>query len=440
MNIERLDLAKPVMAQFELTHSCNHKCLHCYRLDSNCESFHNEETSNETIMAVAKEIVNAHIFNVVITGGEPLIKAKLTQKIANFLIDNDVQVGLNSNITLLNEDMLHFIKERHINLLTSCPSSIREKYNYMVGTNGYDVFCEQLKKIYDFGIHCSVNMVVTKDNVQEIRDNAKFLKKMGCQFFSATPMFLNMNYPRKELLLSKAEIQKVIEDLLWVESNLKMEIDILESLPKCIFPMKIRNSSHSFFNRKCQAGRTVVGISPNGDVRPCSTNTYSYGNILREDIRVIWKRMKQWRSTDYFPDECKSCNWVDRCNAGCRINAKTFYGEWNSPDIWSTTPIKEEPISDYKIFNLEKDTKIKLNKNYCYREEYDGVFVIYVQNDGSFLMVNKDLMDFIILLQEQHFSTISDLSNIFNISVQDKDFLNTINLLINKKILEYEKI
>lgn len=437
MDIQRLDLAKPVMAQLEITHSCNHRCAHCYRLDSDSNIL-KEQVSDATVLDVTQKLVDFHIFNVVVTGGEPLLKKNLTQKVISLLRENDIQVGLNSNITLLSDELLEYVKGYKINILTSCPSSNQEKYNYMVGANMFDVFCERLQRIYNTGAHCTVNMVVNKDNFQEVRTTAEFLKNMGCYSFSATPMFLNMDNPRKELLLSRGEVKSVIDDLLWVETELGMKVDILESLPKCVFDPDIRNSEYSFLNRKCQAGRTVIGISPNGDTRPCSTNTIVYGNILREDIREIWGKMKKWRSTEYFPYECKNCSWLDRCNAGCRINSKAYFGQWESPEIWYDAPILDPPKSDYRNYNITKEDKLKVNKDFDYREEYENIFVIYNRVDESFMMVNKDLMDFVLSLATLDFSTMDDLSKAYNVSANDVEFQNTINLLINKKILEYE--
>ncbi len=424
------------MAQLEITHSCNHRCEHCYRLDSG-SSILGEQVSDAIVLAVTQKLVDFHVFNVVVTGGEPLLKKNLTQQVISLLRKNDIQVGLNTNITLLSDDLLEYVKGYKINILTSCPSSNKEKYNHMVGANMFDVFCERLQRIYDTGAHCTVNMVVNKENFYEIRTTAKFLKNMGCYSFSATPMFLNMYNPRKELLLSRGEVKSVIEDLLWVETELGMKVDILESLPKCVFDPDIRNNDYSFLNRKCQAGRTVVGISPNGDIRPCSTNTIVYGNILREDIREIWEKMKKWRSAEYFPDECKKCSWLDRCNAGCRINSKAYFGQWVSPEIWYDAPILDPPKSDYQNYNITKEDKLKVNKEFDYREEYENIFVIYNRVDESFMMVNKDLMDFIVSLVTLDFSNVNDIARAYNISVTEKEFLNTINLLINKKILEY---
>lgn len=441
MKIERLDLSRPVMAQFEITDACNHRCLHCYHLDSDISNRPKNTISEAILLKIAKKIVDAEIFNVVITGGEPLLQQHITRNIIKFFKEHDIQVSINSNLTTIDGGMIDFLKKYNIPVLTSCPSCVGEKYDYMVGRENFNVFYTNLKEVIGTGIRCSVNMVITKDNITDIIETATKLKEIGCKSFSATPMFLNMDYPRKDLLLTREEVQKVINDLLWVHDNLGLTVDILESLPKCVFPETVINRDYIFLNRKCQAGRTVVGISPNGDVRPCSTNSISYGNIIKDDIKTIWDNMKAWRSTEYFPDTCLSCPWIDRCNAGCRINAKVKYGEWNSSEIWFNghTP-SVQPLSDYVEPPHHSDETLYVNKRYKVREEYENIYTIYVNRDESFLMVNEFLMNFIRELSYFDSISLQDLAIHCNTSIDNKDFIDIINLLINKNLISYEKV
>lgn len=441
MHIERLDLSRPVMAQFEVTDACNHRCLHCYHLDSETSNRPASIISDAILMKIAQKIVEAGIFNVVITGGEPLLRKGITQTIIRYFKSCDIQVSINTNLTVIDKDTITFLKEYDIPVLTSCPSGVSAKYDYMVGANNSDLFYKNLRTVLDDGVRCSVNMVVTKDNLEDIRETAIAVKSMGCKSFSATPMFFNMDYPRMDLVLTRNEVQKVISELLWTHDNLGLNVDILESLPKCIFPNEILNKDYIFLNRKCQAGRTVVGISPSGEVRPCSTNSQSYGNILKEDIRSIWSNMKDWRSTQFFPLTCLDCSWLDRCNAGCRINSKVKFGEWNSPEIWQgeVTP-NIEPISDYVDNNLHPDDILYINKSYKVREEYDGIYTIYIIKDESFLMVNQTLMAFIEDLSQFNTTTLNKLAEAYNTDCSDNDFISIINLLINKNIIGYEKV
>ena len=363
------------------------------------------------------------------------MKRDLAIAVTGKLKSAGVDVSINSNITLIDKEFIRFIKLNDIPILTSCPSENPQLFSHMIGVNNYEIFESKLKVLCSEGIRVAVNMVVTRDNLQQIRRTAKRLNEIGCVNFSATPMFLNMDYPRPDLLLSKEDIPYVVEELLWIQNRYGMDIDILESLPKCIFPRNVLYEDHVFLNRKCQAGRTVIGVSPSGEVRPCSTNSISYGNILNDSVTEIWNKMHEWRTDKYFPKECVNCAWIDRCNSGCRINAKTLYGEWNSPEIWFNGIISEDPPKDYKAFVLEAGTVITISKTYKIRKEYDKIYVVFNTKDQSFMMVNGMIKKFIETLPEGKID-ISKLALLYNTSVDNPSFKECINLLINKNLIQ----
>jgi radical SAM protein with 4Fe4S-binding SPASM domain len=280
-------------------------------------------------------------------------------------------------------------------------------------------------------------MVVTKDNLHEIRLTAEKMKALGCKSFAATPMGLNVEYPRLDLLLSVEEVRKVVADLLWIEENLKMKVDILEALPKCVFQEEILKGKHHFLNRKCQAGRTVIAVSCNGDVRPCAHNPYSYGNLLEEDLRDIWKKMDEWRSTKYIPEECKDCTWLHRCNGGCRTSAKVFNGDWDKKDMWCTGKLTS-PMSLIKKLeiDLKPKTQLQLTSDLRVRKEDENAYLVYNVADDVYCMVNQTFYDFIVELQDFAEGTFEELCNKQNLLTDDGTIKDAISFLINKKILK----
>ena len=301
MHVERKYLSLPLTAQLEITDFCNHRCVHCYNLDSEVKNRPSRKVSDETVLACAQKLIDNKIFSIIVTGGEPLIKKELTKKVIRLLKDNQTKVSLNTNLTLVDDDFIQFLKEQKVGVLTSCPSGDESSFAKLVGIDNYKLFESKIKRLVVAGVRFTVNMVVTKDNLHEVRLTAKKMKALGCKSFAATPMGLNVEYPRLDLLLSVEDVRKVIADLLWIEDNLKMKVDILEALPKCVFPDEVLKGKHSFLNRKCQAGRTVIAVSCNGGVRPCAHNPYSYGNLLEEELRDIWLKMGDWRSAKYIP-------------------------------------------------------------------------------------------------------------------------------------------
>ena len=437
MKIEKKYLTAPLTAQLEITDLCNHKCIHCYNLDSIVENRPARKVSDETVLACAQKMIDNGIFAVVITGGEPLVKKELAKKVITLFRENNVRVNFNSNLTLFDDDFIEFLKQVKVGVLTSCPSAIPTSYEKLIGVDNYAKFETNIKKLVAAEIRFTVNMVVTKNNLHEIRATAEKMKELGCKSFAATPMGLNMDYPRFDLLLSVEEVQKVIADLLWIQETFGLNVDVLEALPKCVFPEKILTEQHSFLNRKCQAGRTTIAFSCNGDARPCTHNPTSYGNILEEDLKTIWARMTDWRSAQYVPNECEECTWLNRCNGGCRTNAKTMYGEWNSKEAWMTKAIKTPPPKRSKTIELLPETILQVNVDYKHRQEDETAFVIYNVLDDVYFMVNKTYYDFIVGLKDNDRFTYSELLEKYNVNVDDdKAFRGVITFLVQKNILK----
>ena len=437
MIIEKRYLSLPLTAQIEVTDFCNHRCIHCYNLDSEVKNRPTRKVSDDIVLACAQKLIDNNIFSVIVTGGEPLIKKELTKKVIRLLKDNNIRVSLNSNLTLADDDFIHFLKEQKVGVLTSCPSGEESSFSKLVGVDNYSIFETKIKKLVAAGVRFTVNMVVTKDNLHEIKLTAEKMKALGCKSFAATPMGLNVEYPRLDLLLTVEEVRKVISDLLWIERNLKMKVDILEALPKCVFTKDVLSGKHSFLNRKCQAGRTVIAVSCNGDVRPCAHNPNAYGNLLEDDLRNIWQKMSDWRSSQYIPEECKDCSWLHRCNGGCRTSAKVYNGDWDKKDMWCTGALSV-PVSKNTLpeIELRPDTRLRITENLKMRKEDENAYVIYNMTDDIYCMVNNAFHDFIIAVQKFSEGTYEELCRLFNLSSDDGKIKEATIFLINKKILK----
>ena len=114
MQIEKRYLSLPLTAQLEITDYCNHRCVHCYNLDSEVQNRPSRKVSDETVHACAQKLIDNQIFSVIVTGGEPLIKKELTKKVILLLKENHTKVALNTNLTLADDDFIQFLKEQKV--------------------------------------------------------------------------------------------------------------------------------------------------------------------------------------------------------------------------------------------------------------------------------------------------------------------------------------
>ena len=438
MRIVKRFLSLPLSAQIEITDFCNHRCIHCYNLDSEIKNRPSRIVEDDIVLACVQKLIDNNIFNVIVTGGEPLLKKDLTKKIICLLKENNIRVSLNTNLTLVDDEFVQFLKEQKVGVVTSCPSGVASSYSKLVGIDNYSVFVDNLKKLVSNDVHFTVNMVVTKDNIHEIRTTAEYLNALGCKSFAATPMGLNVGYPRFDLLLNIDEVHTVIKELLWVQDNFKMDVDILEALPKCIFPTEVLCGTHSFLNRRCQAGRTTIAVSCNGDVRPCAHNPSSYGNILNEDLHHIWVKMGAWRSAQFIPEECKDCAWLNHCNGGCRTSAKVVNGEWNKKDIWFNGQPAILP-HEFKLVEIELTNKTRLcfKENVRIRQDGEDAFVIYNMDDDVYFMVNQAFYEFIKQIKDKKEIVFEDIKNT---EQNNGTVIEMCMFLINKKVLTIKTI
>ena len=392
-------LSAPIMAHLEITNYCNHRCIHCYKLDSDIDNRPDDVIDDDKILSNARILIEGGILQIIITGGEPLTRKDLVKKIVSLAREHDVVVSLNTNLTLADNDMIDFLKETQTRILVSCPSAISESYEKITLTKNYLCFEKNLSRVISAGIKTAVNMVVLKNNISDIRATAQRVQQLGCNAFCVTPVALNMEYPKLHLLLTKEDIGRVIDDILWIESQLKMKVDILDGLPKCVFPSKILSEEHLFLYRRCQAGRSFIAVSPNGDVRTCANSNVPYGNLYVNNLSEIWDKMSYWRSEEIIPDECKGCAWINRCLGGCRTNAKVLTNKWNGTDIWKPEPILTEPPFFSKKIDLNDDTILKVADGIQIRKEYDGIYLISCTRNRTFCMVNQSILDFVTLIQ-----------------------------------------
>lgn len=440
MIFENKDLQKPISAQLEITNGCNHRCIHCYLLSPEVEKRPIVESDEDTVMKIAQRLVDSEIFSCIVTGGEPLINKRLMKRVITLLTDNHIKVALNTNLTLLDEDTAKFLAEHKVSVLTSCPSSIPEHFNYLTNTTNSDLFERNLKMLSDNNVYFTVNMVVTKDNIKDVIPTAARVAELGCKSFGATPVSLNVGYPLPELSLSVEEIHAVVKDLIYIKDVFKMKIDIIEALPKCCLPKEVLNSDYNFLNRKCQAGRISLSVSSSGECRPCGHNPDSYGNILKSDIEDIFLNMKSWRVDAYVPEECHDCLWLNRCNGGCRTNAFASRKQWNGRDIWMTQPILDKKPIQKSLKSDEidfKTSKLRFNNDYRYRQEIDDIFTVYNYKDRKFFMVNAELLSFIQDLEnllDDVSGSYEEIQQHYNAS-GDKDFEEVIDVLYKKGLL-----
>lgn len=275
-------------------------------------------------------------------------------------------------------------------------------------------------------------MVVTQKNLTHIRSTAADLAKMGVKRFSTTPASLNVEHPNQSDLLDREQVVTMLEDLDWCHEYLGLTVDVLEAIPKCIFPSWFREKEYALLRRSCQAGINSMTLSNNGDIRPCSHNPNIYGNLLDESLEEIWKKMHVVYRQGLIPTDCSCCAAVSTCRGACRTNSLALTGELNAPDRLMCQPI-DKLVKKLPEITIENGSALRFNGKLRWRKEIGSYSVsTKVRN---IMEVNDEMFRFIQWLESALPRTVEELMKEGSHDSNLADLIRVLKNLVRKEFL-----
>lgn len=386
------NLRSPIYVQVELTSDCNNHCLHCYNFWKYEKSTERRRSlSIEELRKIAEILGKNDIFYVTVTGGEPFLEKEKLYRFLDFLIEKNIRIMINSNATLITENDVKKLREYPIEIfLVSLLSHNSQTHNKIAGINSsFESTLQGINLLQKYGINIAVNMVSMKLNYKDVYSTGKWLNdQLGIKNFSATPICPSSE-DHQWLELERKEVLDVLTQLIELRNELGTRIDILEVLPTCLFTEDATKEIIKIFSKRmCTAGNTTITIGSEGDVRVCSFDNQSYGNILEENFNDIWNKMGHWRNDSLLPTECKTCVIVDSCGGGCRVNSKIKKGVYCELDSLSKGTLKEnQDIFFSEISDIDIDSNFSCLKNILFRKEKENIYLI-VANSMYFVLLN----------------------------------------------------
>lgn len=161
----------------ELRKSCNLMCCHCY-MDSNPKRDTGMTLLNlkqwEDIILQLERFKPKRI---ILIGGEPLLFKDIDLLIEFIRSRNqDTDIILYSNLTLLTEEIITCISKNKVKVVTSIYSKSKEVHDKITKHIGsFDKTIEGIKRLRDKGVYVQANTVIMKYNYEEVQSIQKFL-------------------------------------------------------------------------------------------------------------------------------------------------------------------------------------------------------------------------------------------------------------------------
>lgn len=293
------EYANPISLQFELTHKCNQRCLHCYN-QSGMEANLKDDLPIEKWKELAREAGELGVFECTISGGEALLLGDSLFEIMDILSEYDIRIRFITNGMLLTQSVLDKLKTYRIRWLqVSIDGSRPELHDYVRGMEGAfrkAIAAANLVKINGFPLLIAHAVVKSNLNyVEEMIDTAYIL---GAEAIIVAPFFYS-----GRAIINKDKLDLTSEEISSVFSRINVKQKEYNKRMLVISPLEEQATLQL---RNISANLGLV-IGPSGEVKIDCSMPFIIGSVLNNSIREIWESIgKKIRDKEQIKEYLRS--------------------------------------------------------------------------------------------------------------------------------------
>lgn len=295
---------------WECTWRCNLSCRHC---GSDCKSSSLlPDMPAQDFLKVVDSIlphVDPHIVNIVITGGEPLVRKDL-EYVGRELYRREFPWGIVTNGMLLTKERLESLRRAGLHNITVSLDGLEENHNWMRGhRQSFRRAYEAIKMLAELSdLNFDVVTCVNRRSLPDLDAIKNLLIEAGVKrwrLFTIFPSGRAAQYPEFEL--TQDEVRQLMCFIVVTRKEGLIKPSYCCEGFMGSYEGKVRDH---FFD--CQAGVTVASILLDGRIGACVSirADYSQGNIYEDDFWDVWNnryaiyRDRKWMKTGICAD-CK---------------------------------------------------------------------------------------------------------------------------------------
>lgn len=307
----------PLYVFFELTYKCNLSCKHCYVVKPTLKDLSKELTTPE-IKDIISQLKEMNGLIITFTGGEVFLRPDILE-ILNYTKRQNFAIRIFTNGTLINKKIADEIKKIYpleVGIsLYSASSKVHDKITQVPGS--FDKSLQAIKYLRERNIRVVIKCTLMKENIKDYPGVHHLAKSLGC-YPQFDPTIVPKDNGDKSVLSLRIGKDKLKE--LFQDKNLFSPKRII------VKPLK-----RDFL---CGAGKSLVNITPYGEVQPCLQFRINAGNLRNRSFADIWKNslsllnLRSLKETDlYICNSCSLQRFCSRCPGIAQLEDGDFLGK-----------------------------------------------------------------------------------------------------------------
>ncbi|MBN1131336.1 MAG: radical SAM protein [Chitinispirillaceae bacterium] len=298
----------PLSAVVEVTYRCNLRCYFCYQ--KHFTKTGRDELGLSAWSSLFSQLADAGTLYLTVTGGEPFVRKDILGIIAAAR-ECGIAVSVITNGTLLTRSIARRLAALQImDVGVSLHAASAAQHDRLTGCTGsFAGALRGIRFLSSTGTRVMVKHTVSSINFGQYRPIRDLAEKMGCLFECDSFVVPSLPERRSPFALSVAQHAQFAHDM-----GATAAFD--------------DGAAHLH----CDAGRSVAGITPSGDLMPCIQLPVRFGSLQDAPFASLWHgaaarsfRKKEKR----LCDECERCGkraWCSRCHGLAYVESGDFRG------------------------------------------------------------------------------------------------------------------
>jgi radical SAM protein with 4Fe4S-binding SPASM domain len=330
------------MVTWRCTRRCVGNCVYCSYVPKFAKD---SEVSTETGKKIVDEMYNFGAKWFGISGGEPLVREDIFEVIHHAKVDLGMEVSLITSGFAFDQKRLDNLAKYDVHTAVSIDGD-KASNDIIRGPGSYEKATYAMKKLGEKGLLDCIVTTMTKYNINVLEHTCQLAAEYGAKmvvYHNVVPVGrASDNMP--DLAPTADQYEVAMNQLYDYElkynknkSNNKFRVNVYSPFYARIVkqrnPAKFWDWFTNDFLGKCTIGGDYIGVTENGDFRPCGFHEgYRLSNIKDKGLKQTWEELQnnelhlKLRDKSNLKGRCGICEYREICG-GCRTRAEFYTGD-----------------------------------------------------------------------------------------------------------------
>lgn len=302
----------PLSGSLELTRRCNLDCVHCYLgRKAKRDLLKDEEMSTARICALIDEITEAGCLNLLITGGDPLLRDDFVE-IYRHAKERGLLVTVFTNGTMITDQIVELFAELPpVEIEISIYGATSHTYEKITRVRGSYRRCfKGIERLLRKGLRVNLKTVLMTLNRDEFGSMEDIARNFNVRFRFDAAIMPCPNGDKSPLSL-RVSPEEAVEKEFSNDEKVRKWLDYYKRFKDCRFPGRLY---------PCGAGVTVFHVDAFGRLQPCIMTDHMACAIGETGFGTVWAGLRSQMRTgragaDLACVKCEKANLCGYCPA-----------------------------------------------------------------------------------------------------------------------------